>query len=90
MKKQQRVIPGDIDIICDLHRLRVVLKEGNKNHLTLIQLQERYTRILLTLKKKKFVNLFGVVDEISNEIVKREFLEEHLKSGNDETLKPIR
>ena len=58
MKKQQRVIPGDIDNICDLHRLRVVLKEGNKNHLTLIQLQERYTRILLTMKKKKkIVNL---------------------------------
>ena len=53
MKKQQRVIPGDIDNICDLHRLRVVLKEGNKNHLTLIQLQEGYTRILLTMKKKK-------------------------------------
>ena len=53
MKKQQRVIPGDIDNICDLHRLRVVLKEGNKNHLTLIQLQERYTRILLTMKKKE-------------------------------------
>ena len=52
MKKQQSDI-GDIDIICDLHRLRVVLKEENKNHLTLIQLQERYTRILLTMKKKE-------------------------------------
>ena len=79
IKKQQRILPSDIDIKADIHRVKTLIKEeGIAVDSSLEKVRERYSSILerSCLQKTLKESSLHSIDERALAIIQNEGLEE--------------
>eukprot|EP00111_Clytia_hemisphaerica_P009828 TCONS_00028825-protein len=88
-KKQQRVIPNDVNLKSDLHRLRVILQSENVSNSATKRLKDRYELILKKAIQQKKQSGTLLLDENASNVIRHEKLEDYCKNSSG-ICKPVK